>query len=117
MRHIGALLLKFVIIAIVLELVLLNFTALTFGNILTIALTVTALAYLVGDMAILPKSNNTIATIADIGLSLITILLFNYIFPGTGISFSDALIASLGIGVGEWIFHKFVSRSVLPAQR
>ena len=114
MRHVGALLLKFIITAVVLELILLNLTALSFGSILVIALTVTVLAYLIGDMAILPRSNNTVSTIADIGLSFVTILLFNYIFPGAAISFFDALIASIGIGVGEWIFHKFVSRSVLP---
>lgn len=117
MKHIGALILKFVIIAVVLELALLNLTVLSFGSILTIALTVTILAYLIGDMAILPNSNNTVATIVDIGLSAITIWLFNYIFPGAAISFFDALIASIGIGIGEWVFHKFVSRSVLPAQR
>ncbi len=117
MKHIGALILKFVIIAVVLELVLLNLTALSFGGILTIALAVTILAYLIGDMAILPKSNNTVATIADIGLSVLTIWLFNFIFPGAAISFFDALIASIGIGVSEWVFHKFISKSVLPTQR
>lgn len=117
MKHIGALLLKFVILAIVLELVLLNLSALSFRTILTVALTITVLSYLIGDIAILPKSNNTVATITDIGLSFITILLFNYSIPGAAISFSDALIASIGVGIGEWLFHKFMSKSVLPAQR
>lgn len=114
MKHLGALLVKFIIVAVVLEIVLLSVTALSFTNILVVSLTITLLAYLVGDLAILPKSNNTAATIADMGLSLIVILLFNYVYPGAGISFFDALFASVVLGIGEWVYHKFIAKSVLP---
>lgn len=116
MKHIWALLLKFVIVAVVLEIVLLSLTLLSFGDILLISLAITVLAYLVGDLAILPVSNNTVATIADMGLSLIALLLFNYVYPGAGISFFDALAASIVLGIGEWVYHKFVAKSVLPDQ-
>ena len=75
------------------------------------------LAYLIGDLVILPRSNNTVATIADVGLSFITIMMFNFVFPRVDISFFDALIASIGIGAGEWVFHRFMSRAVLPDRR
>lgn len=117
MRHIGAFLLKFVVIAVVLELVLWNLTALSFGNILSIALTVSILAYLIGDLGILPRSNNTVATLADGALALVTILMFNLVFPIADTSFLDALIASVGIAAAEWLFHKFMSRTVLPTDR
>lgn len=114
MKHIIALVIKFAIIAVVLELVLLNLTNLSPGNILYIALAVTTLAYVVGDLFILDKTNNTIATISDMGLAFLTIWAFNYIIPEATISFSDALIAAAALAVGEWIYHKFVRRAIFP---
>lgn len=114
MKHILALLIKFAMIAIVLEVVLGYLTDLSAENILYVALAVTALAYVVGDLFILDKTNNTIATIADAGLALITILAFNWIIPDADISFSDALVAAAALAVGEWLFHKYVRRAVFP---
>ncbi|MEG0775543.1 DUF2512 family protein [Clostridium sp.] len=113
MRHITALLIKFVMVTIVLETVLNIFTNLTFGDILYISGTVTILAYIISDILILSMSNNTLATIADIGLALFTIYMFNYIWSIDMISYSDASIAALGLGLGEWFFHKYVEDNVL----
>lgn len=117
MKHIGALLLKFFIVTIVLELVLYYTTELTFGDIIIISLAVTLIAYLIGDIVILKNTNNTVATIADIGLSLITILMFNLIYLDATISFFDALLASIFIGIGEWVFHKFVGKIILAEEK
>lgn len=113
MRHITALLIKFVMVAIVLETVLNILTDLTFGDILYISGTVTILAYIIGDILILSMSNNTIATISDIGLALFTIYMFNYIWSIHMISYTDATIAALVLGVGELFFHKYVEDNVL----
>jgi hypothetical protein len=40
--------------------------------------------------------------------------MFNLVFTGAVIPFFTALIASLGLGVGEWFFHKFMARSITP---
>jgi hypothetical protein len=118
MKHFGALVIKFLIVAAILELILLNLTSLTFGEVLVISLVITVLTYLVGDLAVLPRTNNTVATIADIGLALVVLLVANSFYPtrdpaGT-IEFVDAVWAVLGLAVGEWVFHKYVSKSVLP---
>lgn len=112
MRHIVALLIKFAMIAVVLVAILSFLTSLYFGDILYIAGTVTLLAYVIGDMLILRMSNNTVASIADAGLALLTIYMFNYIWVIHKISFTDALISGVVIGVGEWFFHKYVANNV-----
>jgi hypothetical protein len=112
MRHITALLIKFVMTAFVLEIVLLLLTDLTFGSILWISLVLTVVAYIIGDNIILPAINNMVATIADIGLAVIVIYLFNYVWDTTDIPFLSALVAAAVIGVGEWFFHKFIDRKV-----
>jgi hypothetical protein len=117
MKHVKALLLKFVMIAVVLEIVLNMLTNLTFGDILYISAAVTILAYIIGDLLILPVTNNTVATVADAGLALATIYLFNFIWGISEISFIDALISAAVLGVGEWFFHKYVSSNVLPNRK
>lgn len=113
MKHISALLIKFVMCVVVLEIVLRLITNLTFTEILYISAAVTIIAYIIGDLLIL-RVSNTVATVADIGLSLVTIYAFNFIWNTREISFSDALIAAVALGVGEWFFHKYVASNVFP---
>jgi Protein of unknown function (DUF2512) len=112
MKHIIALLIKFLMVSIVLVTVLSMLTNLTFSDMLYISGTVTILAYVIGDMLILRMSNNIVATIADAGLALFTIYMFNYLWNIQAIDFTDALIAAAILGVGEWFFHKYVANNV-----
>jgi hypothetical protein len=112
MKHVTALLIKFVMIAVALEIVLNLLTDLTFGDILYIAAAVTLLAYVIGDLFILRATNNTVAAIADAGLALAVIYAFNFFWNVRYISFIDALIAAAVLGVGEWFFHKYVENNV-----
>lgn len=114
MKHVTALFVKFVMVALVLEIVLNMLTDLTFTNILYISLAVTVLAYIIGDLLILPASNNTVATVADAVLALFTVYMFNFLWNTREISFFDALIAAAVLGVGEWFFHKYVANKVFP---
>lgn len=109
MKHLTAILIKFAMITIILEVLLLILTNITFIDILVISATVTAIAYLIGDLFVLPAINNTVATIADVGLAFITILMFNYFWLDRGISIWSALIAAIAIGVGEIFFHKYIA--------
>ncbi len=115
MKHIVALLLKFGMVTLVLLLSSYLFISLTISQILIISVAVTLLAYLIGDLVILAKSNNIIATVSDFALVWITLFMFNYILPGINISVFDALMASLLISMGEWIFHKYMSGKVLKS--
>ncbi len=112
MRHISALIVKYVMTAVILEISLLLLSDVSFGGILFIALIVTVITYMIGDMLVLPATNNFVATIADIALSLVTIYLFNFIWDRNDIPFMTALIAGIALGFGEWFFHKIIDRSV-----
>lgn len=114
MKHIYALLIKFIMVTVVLEIVLSLMTNLTFTEILNISIAVTLIAYAIGDLYILSSSNNTIATVADFVLTLVTIYLSNYILNIREISFTDAFVSALVLGIGEWIFHKYIARNVFP---
>lgn len=100
-------------VAVVLGIILSIFTDIGFGNIMYISVAVTIIAYVIGDLLILASTNNTIATISDIGLAFVTIYLYNYLLGTYEISFWDSLIAAIIIGVGEWFFHKYFSENVL----
>lgn len=113
MKHVTALLIKFVMTAAILEIILSIFANLSFAYTLYIAAAVTILAYIIGDLLILPATNNTLATIADIGLALATLYVFNFLLNARTIFFRYALVSAVVIGFGEWFFHKYVSNNVL----
>lgn len=115
MKHIGAILLKYVMIAIILEVVLGLLTDNSFTDILVISAAVTVVSYLVGDLLILAKSNNPIATIFNGAVTLIILLLFNYARGYDYIPFTTALLATVVIEVGDAVFHRFVEKSILPS--
>ncbi len=114
MKHIYAVLIKYVMVTVITGVVLGGLTNLTFGDILYISAAVTILAYIIGDLLILSATNNTVATISDFVLSLVVIYLFNFLWTTKMITFGDALITALVIGVGEWFFHKYVYNRVFP---
>ncbi len=114
MKHVYALLIKFAVIAIVLEFTMLFLTNLNFIEILYVALTVTLVAYVVGDLLILPLSNNTVATLADAGLAAFIIYLYNFAWVNSLITFTTAIIAGALVGIAEWFFHKYVAHHVFP---
>lgn len=114
MRHIIALAIKTLMVAAV-HFVIMNVVYdYPIGPTFALALLVTALAYLTGDLGILPMTNNTVATLSDVGLVTFTIWLLGPFLVNAPISFFVALIIGLIIGAGEWFFHKYVQQSVIP---
>jgi uncharacterized membrane protein len=112
LRHISTLIFKYVITAIILEIVLLLFGNLSFTNILWISLAITLISYIIGDNILLPTTNNTVATISDVILALVILYLVNYLWMKNEIPFFAALIASVSLGVGEWFFHKLIDSDI-----
>jgi hypothetical protein len=84
------------------------------GATITLALLIVVLSYVIGDLGVLAMTNNTVATLADIGLCTLKIWLLGPLIVGISIPFLTALLASLVIGAGEWFFHKYMENSVLP---
>lgn len=116
MKHIVALLIKYTAISAVLLAILGIVQGVSIPKILFISLVITGIAYLIGDLFILPKYGNSIATAIDFGLSFLGIWGLTYlltaIYPTrviTLLSFWSSLI----IGVIEVFFHIYMKRLVL----
>ncbi|NLL38080.1 MAG: DUF2512 family protein [Clostridiales bacterium] len=116
MKHVIALAAKFILIAVILEIVLNIMTALSFWQILMISLAVTVASYIIGDLIVLPAFGNMIASITDIGLALIIIHLFNWSGYGV-IDLVDCVVAAVVTGIGELLFHSFIHAFLFPARR
>lgn len=117
MEHVKALIIKFIMITAILWFILGLFFGVDFGEIITISVILTPLAYVIGDLLILRNFNNTIATLADFGISFITIWIIGMAIINEPISIALAsLISSIAIAVGEWFYHYYVNNQVFEGE-
>lgn len=116
MKHIVALLIKYTAITAVLLTVLGIFQGISIPRVLLISLFPTGASYLIGDLFILPKYGNTIATMTDFGLIFFGIWLLTPLFTNLDATRNIGLssfIATLIIGGIEVFFHIYMKRLVL----
>lgn len=114
MRHVMALVIKTIMVSAVLIIVMSIMNNYPVGSTFVLALLVSGLAYLAGDLGVLPISNNTVATVADFGLATLTIWLVGPFIVEAFIPFTIALLSGVVIAAGEWFFHKYMTETVLP---
>ncbi|TPV42626.1 YndM family protein [Bacillus dicomae] len=117
MKHIVALLIKYTAVTAVLLVILGIFQGISIPRVLLISLFLTGAAYLIGDLFILPKYGNMIATMADFGLSFFGIWLLTSLFTDLNATRNIGLssfIAALIIGGTEVFFHIYMKKVVLP---
>ncbi|MEH6945410.1 DUF2512 family protein, partial [Bacillus sp. JJ722] len=67
-----------------------------------------------GDLLLLPRTNNTIATINDFGLSLAIIWILSTNLTYDINAFIMSLVAAAVIGVFEYFFHKYLIKQITP---
>ncbi|MEK4916140.1 YndM family protein [Bacillus sp. FSL E2-8887] len=118
MKHIVALLIKYTAISAVLLMILGIFQGISIPRILFISLLITGLSYLIGDLFILPKYGNMVATIADFGLSFVGVWALTYFLTNINLTRNigaSAFFAALLIGVAEIFFHIYMKKVVLHA--
>ena len=116
MKHIVALLIKYTAITAVLLIVLSIFQGISIPRVLLISLFLTGAAYLIGDLFILPKYGNMIATMADFGLSFFGTWLLTSLFTNLDATRNIGLssfLAALIIGGIEVFFHIYMQKLVL----
>jgi Protein of unknown function (DUF2512) len=99
MKHIGPLFIKFLMSLAVTTIILGLIYNVTFGDILFISILLTGISYFLGDLFILPRYGNTVATIADFGVTFIAtwllgIMVIERIIPLGIASFFVALFIS-----------------------
>ncbi|WP_033542326.1 YndM family protein [Planococcus sp. CAU13] len=132
MNHVKALIIKFLMIAVVLLIILTGIYDVEFGDTLLISLVLTVLAYALGDLMIFRKTGdrnrdgagrvdddhtkrNAMATVSDIVLSFLVIwLMGEMLLADDPDLIQAAIISALVIGAGEWFFHKYLDKSVFP---
>ncbi|MDQ0428836.1 hypothetical protein QOZ98_001663 [Planomicrobium stackebrandtii] len=123
MRHLLALAIKFVMVTAVLLLVLTVGFDVPFVDTLLISLALTALSYAMGDIMIFlnagspenQSTRNTVATFVDFVMAFLTIWLIGWLLTGQNFEMvTPALLSALVISGGEWFFHLYVDRSVVP---
>jgi hypothetical protein len=112
MKHLKNLAIKFISILAVLFVILGIFYDMSFGNVLSISVVLTLASYLIGDLLILRRTNNTMAIISDFALAFLVIWLM-----GESLTYGDslvmpALIAAAGIALFETFFHKYIARQI-----
>ncbi|TWT07085.1 DUF2512 family protein [Planococcus sp. CPCC 101016] len=123
MRHLLALALKFVMVAAVLLIVLTLLFDVPFVDTMLISLALTALSYAMGDIMIFlnagkpenQSTRNTIATFSDFIMAFLAIWLIGWLLTGQNIEMvTPGLVSALVLSAGEWFFHLYVDRSVVP---
>ncbi|KOP83009.1 YndM family protein [Cytobacillus solani] len=113
MKHVIAFAVKGIASLVLLYLILGMMFGMSFGNVLFITLVLGMVAYIIGDMLILPRTNNLVASVADFGLALMVIWLMSSVLPNGGNLFSMSLISSLGVALFEFFYHKYISNNVI----
>ncbi|GIO29417.1 MULTISPECIES: DUF2512 family protein [Paenibacillus] len=80
------------------------------------ALGIGIVAYLLGDVMILPFTGNTVATIADAGLVFLMLWIIADV-TGWTLSFSEILLIAVLAGVFEYVYHIWLLRDDAGVRR
>ncbi|WP_226035972.1 YndM family protein [Aquibacillus saliphilus] len=113
MDHIKALAIKFIIISIVLYSILGIFNNASITTIFIISVLVTGVSYLLGDLFILRRYGNLVASIADFGLVFLFVwALATFFFQVEYGIFYASLFSALLIACSEAVFHMYMHYQV-----
>lgn len=122
MVHVKALLLKFILVAIVFSVVLTLLFGVDWDDTLWLSALVTLFAYIVGDLMIFGhsgpaaahKRRNAIATVSDIIFTFVLIWWLGIVMVDPDVELLlAALVASVVLAIGEWFYHMYIDRYVL----
>lgn len=118
MQHLQALLIKFVMSTVVLYVILGIFYGAAFSNVLWLSAILSLIAYMLGDLIVLPIGGNAAASLADAIFTFLAVwILGSQIFPTVASVVSAAIISGLFIAAGEWFFHNYMKKRVLDESR
>jgi hypothetical protein len=116
MKHLRAIAIKFLASLVLLYIILGLMYDMSFTNVFLISLVLGLASYVIGDLFLLPKTNNTIATLADFGLAFMIIWLLGESFTYGESLLAASLISAAGIAIFEYFFHKYIAGNVLEDQ-
>lgn len=111
-KHLTSLLVKFIMIGLISVIILPLFAQISSGQAILIAVVLTVVAYLLGDLMVLPRYGNTTATVLDVVLAAVVIGLSDWMINGFVTLTPAGWVLFLGVlAKGEWLFHKYLKTS------
>jgi len=110
-RTISALLIKFVLTLGAAWVAFSLFGDSTFGFILTLAVAGTLLNYLIGDLIVLPRLGNIIASMGDGGLSILTAYILSGFTYGLRATTTSFVVFGVITAVAEFFFHMYLLKN------
>ncbi|MBU8690979.1 YndM family protein [Priestia megaterium] len=122
MKQLKALIIKFVMSAVVLGIVLTGIYNYDFSDSMLISLVLTVVVYALGDLLVYRnaaddsdyKKRNIIATISDLILIFLVIWIMGAsLFENNSTIIQDFIVSAIVITIGEWFFHKYLDKHVL----
>ena len=115
-KHFTFLVVKFLMVGLISVRILPLFAQIISAQAILIAVVLTALNYLLGDLLVLPRYGNTTATILNAVLAAVVIGLADRMINGIMTLTPAGWILFLGIlAIGEWFFHRYIKTSPVPA--
>ncbi|MBT2689567.1 YndM family protein [Bacillus sp. ISL-47] len=115
MQHSKALAIKFIASLVLLYVILGLIYGMSFGNVFIITAILGITSYILGDMLILPRSSNTVATAADFGLAFVLIWFLSSILTLGDNLFIMSLVAAAGVAFFEYFFHSYLVKNMTEA--
>lgn len=114
MMHVWALLIKFAAIGTTLFSFLSIFNTASLTTILVISVLTTVVSYFAGDLYILPKFGNFIASVGDFGLSFLIIWIISaFTIESSASLLAVSFFSALTIAGVEALFHLYVNNHIL----
>lgn len=114
MKYVLALFIKLVMLTVVLWIILGGFFGVSFINILATSAIFLGIAFIAGDLLILPKVGNGWSTIADFGLAWLAFWLLGFWLFEQPVSLGAAAFSSaVGYAIWEIFFHNYMQKYVL----
>lgn len=112
-NHVRALGIKTLAIVIFSGLLTPMFTDLSLGQGVLTGILISVLTYILGDLIVLPVTDNTAATAADVATAGVLYWIAVRALDGIGLSIWEVLLFALIVGVSEWFLHTYLVRYVL----
>lgn len=110
-NHTRNLIIKIVVIGLLIWLLLPTVGLVAPADRWIIALVTAVVAYLVGDLIVLPRWGSTITAIADVFIVMATILIVATFLATTTVTATGALIIGVLVGIIEWFYHMFLKQT------
>lgn len=93
------------------------FTDLSLGQGILIGILISILTYILVDLVVLPVTDNTATTAADVAAAGLFYWVSVRALDGIGLSFWEVLAFALMVGVSEWFLHMYLARFLMKRNR